>query len=166
MTLILNEIHLLDGLNKTMLVAAADQRISKPDGSYEATRKKLFTIPHLSATISYFGLASVYPGGKIKYLSDWLPKFINTQSRTLNLETLAQNLRDALHRVIPQSTLQGQPSGFHIAGYNSQGFPEFWHLSNIGDMRGFQYVDFKPRYGPPSPDFLGRDARELWGGWE
>lgn len=160
MTLILNEIHLLDGLNKTMLVAAADRRISKPDGSYEATRRKLFPIPYLSSTISYFGLASVYPRGRMQYLSDWLPNFINTQSQVPDLETFAQNLRDALHRVIPQSTLQEHSSGFHIAGYNSQGLPEFWHLSNIGDIRAFQYVDFKPRYGPPSPDFLGRDAQK------
>jgi len=64
-----------------------------------------------------------------------------------------------------QSTLQQQPSGFHISGYNSQELPEFWNLSNIGDMRGFQYLDLKPRYNPPSPDFLGRDAKENFG-WD
>lgn len=165
MTLILNEIHLLDGLNKTVLIAAADRRISKPDGSYEATRKKLFPIPYLNGTISYFGLASVYPKGEMQYLSHWLPNFINKQSGTPDLETFTENLRDALHQIIPEAALQRHASGFHIAGYNSQGLPEFWHLSNIGDMRDFRYVDFKPRYGPPSPDFLGRDAQKNFG-WD
>ena len=165
MTLILNEIHLLDGLNKTMLVAAADRRISNPDRSYKATRKKLFSIPYLNGTISYFGLASVYPRGKEQYLSDWLPQFINAHSGAPDLETFTQNLREALHRVIPKSTLQDWASGFHISGYNSRGLPEFWHLDNTGGMRGFQYVDLKPLYGPPSPDFLGRDAQKNWG-WD
>ena len=165
MTLIVNEIHLLDGLNKTMLVAAADQRISNPDGSFKAIRKKLLRIPYLSATISYFGLASVYPKSKEQYLSDWLPHFINAQSGVPDLQTFVQNLRDALQRVIPKSTLRDYASGFHISGYNSQGLPEFWHLTNIGGMRGFQYVDLKPRYGPPSPDFLERDAQKNWG-WD
>lgn len=165
MTLILNEIHLLNGLNKTMLIAAADRRISKPNGSYEATRKKLFPIPYLNGAISYFGLASVYPKGEIQYLSDWLPNFINKQAGTPDLETFAQKLKDALHKVIPETALQERPSGFHISGYNTQGLPEFWHFNNIGGMHGFEYIDFKPWYGPLSPDFLGRDAQKNFG-WD
>ena len=76
MTLILNEIHLLRGLEKTMLVAAADRRISMPDGSYHSTQRKLFRIPYLNGAVAYFGLAAVYPGGRQAYLSTWLSDFI------------------------------------------------------------------------------------------
>ena len=54
MTLITNEIHMLDGFKKTILVFAADRRISKLDGSFDSNRKKLFEIPYLNAGISYF----------------------------------------------------------------------------------------------------------------
>ena len=167
MTLILNEIHLLDGLNKTVLVAAADRRISKPDRSYDSTRKKLFPIPYLNGAISYFGLAAFPPKGttKLQYLSNWLPNFINEQSEVSDLQTFAQNLRDELHEVIPLAILQENASGFHICGYNSQGLPDFWYFSNIGRMEDFEYLDLKPRYDPPSSHFLERDARKEFG-WD
>ena len=167
MTLILNEIHLLDSLNKTVLVAAADRRISRPDGSHDSTRKKLFHIPYLNGTISYFGLAAFPRKRKTKpqYLSNWLPNFINKQSDVPDLQTFAQNLRDELHEVIPQAILQTEASGFHICGYNSQGLPDFWYFSNIGRMEDFEYLDLRPRYDPPSSHFLERDARKEFG-WD
>lgn len=164
MTLVLNEIHLLDGLKKTIMVAAADRRLSKPDGSYDSTRRKLFPICYLNGAISYFGLASVFPNGRRTYLSEWLPNFIRGQSNALDLGTFANNLRSRLHEVVPRAILQRNPSGFHICGYNNFGLPEFWSLTNIGRLEGFQHVDFKAQYGPPSADFLGRDAKEL--GWD
>jgi hypothetical protein len=45
MTLITNEIHMLDGFKRTVLVYAADRRITKPDGAYLSTQRKLFEIP-------------------------------------------------------------------------------------------------------------------------
>lgn len=72
MTLILNEIHVQNGLNETLLVAAADRRVSNPDGSYNSLQRKLFTVPYRNATISYFGIAEVFPSGKREYLSEWL----------------------------------------------------------------------------------------------
>jgi hypothetical protein len=163
MTLILNEIHLLDGMQRTMLVAAADRRISRLDGTYDSTRQKLFSIPYLDATVSYFGIACVYPGGKTQPLSDWLPYFISTQSAAPDLQTFAESLRVELHKLVPQSILESYPSGFHLCGYNRQRLPEFWYLSNIGGMQNFQHVDFKPQYEPASSDFLGRDARKHFG---
>jgi hypothetical protein len=169
MTLILNEIHLLDGLNKTMLVAAADRRISWPDGLDRPpeSKPKLFPIPYLNGTISYFGLATFPMEGKTRsqYLSDWLPNFINKQSEVPDLRTFAQNLRNELHEVIPPASLQKEASGFHICGYNSQGLPEFWYLSNIGHLEHFHYLDLKPQYALPSPDFLERDAQNEFG-WD
>jgi hypothetical protein len=165
MTLILNEVHLLNGLSETMLVAAADRRVSKLDGSYDSTRKKLFRIPHLNGAISYFGLAAFPQGGTLQYLSSWLPNFIRTQSSAPDLETFVDNLRNALERTIPAAVLQGRVSGFHICGYNKSDLPEFWSFSNIGSIQDFQYVDLSPQYSPPSPDFLERDAKGNFG-WD
>lgn len=63
MTLITNEIHMLDGFKRTVLVFAADRRLTNLDGSYGSTQQKLFQIPYLEGGISYFGLATVFPGG-------------------------------------------------------------------------------------------------------
>lgn len=160
MTLILNEIHVLGGLEKTMLVAAADRRISKLNGSYDSIRRKLFPIPHLKGAISYFGLAYVYPKGKAQYLSEWLPTFISSQSATSDLGVFCRNLRTALHAVMRKDILRNNASGFHICGYRKDGLPEFWSLMNMGALEGFQHVNFKEEYGEPSPDFLERDARQ------
>ena len=163
MTLILNEIHLIDGFNETMIVAAADRRLSI-NGRYADTRQKLFEIPYLRGTVSYFGLAEVFPNGKNQLLSDWLPSFIRSQNHVKTLEEFSGNLREELHNVIPQETLSRYASGFHICGYNNQNIPEFWYLSNIGGLDGFNYVETKPRYAEPSSDWLGRDAKNF--GWD
>jgi len=164
MTLITNEIHMLDGFKKTVLVFAADQRISKLNGAFDSLRKKLFKIPYLSAGISYFGLAQVFPNGRRQYLSDWLPVFIRKNSGAQNLGDFSSTLRDELHKIVPSSVLGANASGFHIGGYNAQGIPEFWFLTNIGGMDDFRYKDLAPRYSDPSSDFLRRDAVKL--GWD
>lgn len=160
MTLITNEIHLLDGLNKTMLVFAADGRISDPiTGKPLGTRPKLFEIKYLEAGISYYGLADVFPSGKSRKLSDWLSGFIRKQTDVSDLGTFAHRLREALHAIIPPPMLQKYPSGFHILGYNADNLPEFWHLTNVGNSEDFIYKNLQPRYFEPSSDFLERDAR-------
>ena len=163
MTLVLNEIHIVDGLRNSFLVAAADRRVSKPDGTYDSTRRKLFLIPHLNGTISYYGLACVYPRGKQQYLSEWLPNFIRAQSDTANVGLFAEKLRDSLHNVIKGDLLRRNASGFHIFGYNNDGYPEFWHLTNVGGLNEFKHIDLQQQYKRPSEDFLARDARVL--GW-
>ena len=164
MTLITNEIHMLDGFRRTCLVFAADRRLTKLDGSFGGTRQKLFKIPYLEGGVSYFGLATVFPGGKPQYLSDWLRSFITKHSHLTSLEAFAFELRTKLHVVIPSSILSKHASGFHICGYNSQGLPEFWYLSNIGGMEGFQYTNVQAQYADPAPHFLGHDAKRL--GWD
>jgi len=162
MTLILNEIHLFEGLKETLLVAAADGRISKPDGSYDSTRRKLFPIPYLNGAVSHFGLAMIYPAGRPQYMSRWLPDFIRRHSSAPSLQSFAESLREELNRVVPPAILKKSPSGFHICGYNDAGYPDFWYLSNIGGVRDFKYVGLKPQYAPPESHFLGRDAQRTF----
>jgi hypothetical protein len=166
MTLILNEIHLLSGLNRTLLVAASDRRISKVDGSYDDTRPKLFRIPYLRGAISYFGLAAIKSRGKIIYLADWLPNFIAQNAQVQSLGSFAENLRDELTHRIPTSVLKVSFSGFHICGYDSRGFPDFWYLSNIGGLTDFEYTDPKAGYSVPESHFLGRDATKPPWDWD
>jgi hypothetical protein len=166
MTLIANEIHMYDGFEKTRMIFAADRRLSNLDGSFHAVDKpKLLQIPYLNGAISYFGLATVYPGGRnAQYLADWLATFIQRNSGLNTFVDFTAQLRDALHQVIPRNILGAHASGFHIAGYNREGIPEFWYLSNIGGMDQFAYTNIHDQYGQPSPDFLGRDALTL--GWD
>lgn len=164
MTLITNEIHMLDGFKKTVLVFAADRRISKPDLSLDSFRRKLFEIAYLDAYVSYFGLAKVFPSGRAQYLSDWLPAFIRKNSDARSLRDFSFKLRDELNQVVPASVLRANGSGFHICGYNAAGFPEFWYLSNIGGMVQFRYTNLRAQYAEPTSDFLERDAKEL--GWD
>src|SRR5206468_10960061 len=90
MTLITNEIHMLDGFKKTLLIFAADRRLTNPDGSYAGSKRKLFPIPYLEAGISYFGLAEVFPKRGRGYLSDWLKDFIIKQSLLKSLREIGR----------------------------------------------------------------------------
>jgi hypothetical protein len=164
MTLVLNEIHLLEGLERSVIIAAADRRISKLNGSYDSTGRKLFLIPHLQATVSYYGLAHVYPSSKPRYLSDWLPSFVSQQSETPDIASFASVLTERLNRIVPKSILLNQPSGFHISGHNHRSYPEFWHITNVGGLDNYHHVNLGGQYKPPSEDFLRRDAKTL--GWD
>ena len=164
MTIITNEIHIIDGLNKSIILFAADRRLSTTDGNYHSTRKKLFKIQYLEAGVSYFGLAEVFPHGKRQYLSDWLPAFITINHDVPNLEVFSQRLRNELNRIVPSNILKNMPSGFHLAGYNENGYPDFFYFSNIGRSKDFRYVDLGEKYGEPASHFLGRDAKLL--GWD
>jgi hypothetical protein len=166
-TLVFNEIHLLDGLRRTMIVAAADRRITNTkDGSYYGDYPKLFDIPYLNGAISYFGLAWWTDEFRKQWnLWDVIPAFIRKQSATApDLKTFAFNLRDELHRVIPGKLLGEQRSGFHICGYRPDGIPEFWFLTNIRKLEGYDVKELKPSFKAPAPQFLERDMRDH--GWD
>jgi len=146
------------------MVAAADRRLSYKNGSYGGTRKKLFQIPYLKGSISYFGLAVlINPDGSELFISDLLMAFIRKNSHCDDLPSFSINLRNELSRVVPGNILKQNLSGFHICGYDSNGIPDFWYFSNIGRMEGYQYTDLKMEYGAPSSHFLDRDAKEY--GW-
>jgi len=155
---------MLDGLKHTLLVFAADRRLSKADGSYGGMARKLFRIPYLDSAVSYFGLATVYPRDKQHLLSEWLKDFIVRHNSMSCLRDFTYKLRDTLNDVVPRRILEKCPSGFHVCGYNSNGLPEFWRFSNIGRVSDFAYHDLQTQYGEPREDFLGRDARRL--GWD
>jgi len=157
---------MLNGFNNTFIIAAADRRLLNMDGSYHATRKKLFPIPYLNGAISYFGLAVFSrPNRPNLYISDWLKDFIRNNAHCNELMSFSTSLRDELSNLVPDSILGKVPSGFHICGYDSNGNPDFWYFSNIGEMREFRYSDLRTTYDVPSSHFLGRDAiREGWNG--
>jgi len=168
MTLVLSEIHIRKGLLDSVVVAAADRRITR-EQQYDSTRKKLFNIRKLNAAISYYGLAEVYPArqrAKSEYLSSWLPTFIKNHSDAKSMEDLALSLREELHKIVPKETLARHASGFHICGFNEDGFPDFFHLTNVTKIRGDKYAEVEDQYQRPSSDFLGRDARKTldWDG--
>jgi hypothetical protein len=153
MTLLLNEIHVPGDLCKSEILFAADRRVSLPGQSPPKFMKKIMEIPYLNAGIGYYGLAEVQSG---VYLSSWLPNFINNSTEARTLDEFATKLRAELNRAVNKTWLMKQPSGFHICGYNTRGFPELWHVCNHG-MEGNSYKDFAPEYGL-SEDFLRRDA--------
>jgi hypothetical protein len=55
---------------------------------------------------------------------------------------------------IPSHLRQQHISGFHLAGYNSAGLPEFWYVRNVKDDRITITGVYEMR-----EDFLRRDAR-------
>lgn len=157
MTLILNEIHLRDGLKDTFQIAAADRRITRGN-EIESPRRKLFAIPFLNATVSYFGLAAFFKGNKWIYFADWLPHYIRSSTHCSNLEQFSIELSETLNDVIPLKYRKENISGFHLSGYNEDSLPEFWHFSNIPGMSGLSYNKPVERYGKPTSDFLKRDV--------
>jgi hypothetical protein len=161
MTLLINEIHLVDGLKNTFQIAAADRRITRGN-KIESPRRKLFPIPHLNSTVSYFGLAAFPKAGKEIYFSDWLPNFISKSHQYKNLEAFSNHLRDTLNMEIPFTYRKKYHSGFHLSGYREDGLPEFWHFSNISGMDGPYYKEPVEHYGKPTSDFLQRDAINLF----
>jgi hypothetical protein len=163
MSLVINEIVMVDGFKHTFIVCAADRMLTNPDGSFNAVKPKLLRIPYLNAAISYFGLAQVFPQNRAVYICDWLQDFINKQAGVSDLNEFSHSLKEALHCVVHPQTLRVNPSGFHICGYNSDGLPDFWYLSNIGGMKKFEHTDIRTRYTEPASHFLGRDAKKL--GW-
>jgi hypothetical protein len=168
MSLILNEIYLLDGFKKTAMVAAADIRLTVPKAKTRKgkhlTAKKLFEIKHLRGTVSYFGVSRVLNRGRYELLSSWLPNYIKNQYSCSDLGTFAKNLKDTLNQIMPKDELKLYATGFYICGYNDQGIPEFWHFSNCNLGKHYNYINIQPRFKDPSADFLGRDALKL--GWD
>jgi len=166
MTLILNEIHLFDGFKNTLIVAAADQRITYLNGLKKYGKgRKLFKIEYLNGTISYCGYSYVYINNHYQLLSSWLPNFIKKQNACKSLKSFAYIIRDELNTIMPKKELLKFPTIFHICGYNNQDIPEFWHFSNCDfDITKANYVNMKSQFKDPIPDFLGRDALKM--GWD
>jgi len=107
--------------------------------------------------VSYFGLAAFPHRGRQIFLSDWLPDFIR-RSQATSVTECAGELHVRLNDVVPGHVLLARPSGLHLCGFDTDGRPDFWFISNIGGMQGFEYTDLRDAYSEPASHFLGRDA--------
>ena len=154
MTLLVNEIHVLSDLRQCPILFAADRRITFPGKTPPKFMKKIFQVEHLNAGVGYYGLAQV---NEREYLSSWLPNFIRHSIDVSSLRDFAIKLHDELNQKVRKAWLCKQVSGLHICGYNADGLPELWHISNH-QMRGNTYVDIVPQYRL-SEDFLREHAR-------
>lgn len=155
MTLLLTEIYCLDSLSHSCIVFASDRRISR-NGGYAGTRKKIFQVPYLHAGVGFFGLAEVPTKRKSLPMSDWVLRFIRRNSNLTNLDTFTNALANSLNSDIPANWKQRYISGFHIAGYNPSGIPEFWYVRNVED----DCITVTGLY-EAREDFLRRDAITL-----
>lgn len=170
MTLISNEIYLLDTLKNSFIVSSADRRLTyrtvkNPKEKY-VSGKKLFKIDYLNSTVSFWGATQLTnEKNKIELLSDWLPKFITSQHSQKTLLDFANDLRGELNKRMYKPFLKLEPSGFHFSGIRPDGVPEFIHFSNCGlnSATGY-YENIISEYREPFQDFLNRDALEY--GWD
>ncbi len=156
MTLLTNEIQVPANLQQSIIVFAADRRISFLN-KFHSLGKKVFRIEYLNAGIGFFGLAEVRPSGRKQSMSTWLPHFITQHHHIRSLRDFADALRAELDLVVPNNIKLSNPSGFHLAGFNNQNYPEFWFIRNIGGMNGVRYTNLRDRYFI-SEDFLSPDA--------
>ena len=156
MTLLINEIHGLNDLRKSFILYVADSRVTR-EGKFNSNRKKVFTIPYLNAGVGYFGLAQL---DSRVFFSEWLPGFIQRESAVSSVGDFAKDLCKEPNRKVSKALLIANPSGFHICGYNGEGYPEFWFVRNIRGMNGYAYEGFEKEYFI-SEDFLRRDARRM-----
>lgn len=134
MTLLLTDIYCLDSLSHSCIIFAADRRISQGN-KYTGSRKKIFQVPYLRAGVGYFGIAEVPCKQNTLAMSEWLLRFIRENSILTDLKSFASALANKLNSVFPPKLRQKNISGFHIAGYNHSGLPEFWFVRNVKDDR-------------------------------
>jgi hypothetical protein len=126
----------------------------------------LFDITYLNSTVSFWG-ATLLKNEKNKdaLLCDWLPTFITKSSNIKSLLEFSKALRIELNQRMDKTFLKDEPSGFHLAGINNNGIPEFIHFSNcdFNESNG-RYENIVENYKEPFEDFLQRDAVEF--GWD
>jgi hypothetical protein len=155
MTLLTTEIHRHSDPQNAIIVFAADRRISRGN-SYDDTRGKIFNVQKINAGIGYFGLAEVSQGACRKPMSDWLEDFLRNTIEGETLDELAGRLVNSLNSAVPENHRKSCISGFHIAGFNNEGLPEFWYVRNVDDDRSTLLGEYQAR-----EDFQNRDAPSL-----
>jgi hypothetical protein len=137
------------------IVFAADRRITL-GGRRHAERRKVFRVPGKRAGIGYFGLAHLLSGGRQRYMDVWLSDFLQANSTLATLSDLTGALAGELNRVVPVATRRRHISGFHLAGLNQAGQPEFWFVRNLADDRTTVVGNYAAR-----EDFQRRDRAQL-----
>jgi len=156
-TLLLTEIYVGTDMHDVTIIFAADRRITR-EKKFDANRRKIFPVPYLNAGIGYFGLADVGRRPNATPMSDWLTSFITENHDARRLGDFAHRLQDELNGAVPRTSKISNPSGFHVAGFNQDGLPEFWFVRNIEKMDQYRYIGFLDHYFV-TEDFLRRDAR-------
>jgi hypothetical protein len=145
MTLLTTEIH--DREDGPIVVFAADRRISRGD-TPKPDQRKVFPVPHMSAGIGFFGLAEVPTSVGPQAMAEWLQDFLYTVQPHEQLAGIAARLAAALNLVVPAGWQSTEPSGFHLAGFNSSGQPQFWFVRNVDDHGEPTLGRHEPREGP------------------
>jgi hypothetical protein len=140
------------------IVFAADRRISLA-GRRHAERRKILRVPTKRAGIGYFGLAELPLQGRQRHMDVWLSDFLEAQAALPSLRQLAEALATELNRVVPPATRGAHVSGFHLAGLDRRGRPEFWFIRNVADDR----ITVVGRYSARE-DFQRRDRARLQAG--
>ncbi|QRN82839.1 hypothetical protein JR338_10505 [Chloroflexota bacterium] len=165
MTLIFNEIIIQNGLANSFMIAAADRRITLPDGSHRNWRK-LFNIPYLHGAVSYYGIAEIPKKGNRNNIpfSSWLPNFIRDNAGVESIRSFSFNLFDEINRLVPSSLIQRYASGFHICGYDNLRYPDFWSIKNYHKYENFIHQDIEATYKTPVNDLRTGDLHNI--DWE
>ena len=94
--------------------------------------RKLQTIPHLAAGVSYWGYGDLTDraSGKTRRTDDWLDEFVGKDNST-SLADFAQSLSDALNQMLGPGHGQEPRMGFHVAGFAPSKMgsaPSFFHV--------------------------------------
>lgn len=140
---------------RPIIVFAADRRISRGNRP-DSNRRKIFRVPTKRAGIGYYGLAELHFAGRRRYMDQWLTDFLNRHSGLRTLGDLADKLAEDLNRIVPSTDRQREVSGFHLAGFNDRGEPEFWFVRNVDDDRATILGSYSVR-----EDFQQRDRATL-----
>lgn len=155
MTLLITEIYNHNDPVNAFIVFGADQRISRKN-LRDSEQEKIFRLSNLNGGIGFFGLAEVPLGTQLIPMSAWIKDYISVNSNLTTLEQFATNLCTQLNQIIPNNYQRSIISGFHISGFNTNGFPEFWYVRNVGDDRETILGVYEVR-----EDFQNRDAPNL-----
>lgn len=158
MTLLATEFHNCDDSANATIVFAADRRISRRGGPASGTavdeRRKIFRLPSLNAGIGWYGIADAPEGNT----SEWLENYVQRDWSGYSLRTFAENLASELNTRVPDDLKRERESGFHIAGFNEDGVPEFWYVRNVDDDKATYFGEYRAR-----EDFQRRDVKKLVG---
>ena len=152
MTLLATELHSAE--TETIIVFAADRRITR-EANRDQDQVKIFPIRNINAGLGFFGLAEVPTSVGYQRMEDWIQDFLYTVEKHESVESVAKRLTVALNIVIPMK-LRTERSGFHLAGFNDGGQPEFWYVRNVDDAGMPTLGQYEAR-----EDFQRRDVLKL-----
>jgi len=112
------------------------------DGVPSASRRKLFEINGLNATVSYFGLAEINDSVTFEQFLDVFTK----DHGASDLEAFANSLTLELCNRVDKDALKKCPSGLHVCGFTASATPEFWFVRNVRGIDDKNYVGFDEVY--------------------